>query len=464
VNAPSATRARVCRLALCACLLAVQAHALTTKEFNERKVDFLAHEQVGDWDQAANIAQSLVDESRQTADKQPLRLAEALCLLGDVSLDQGNYAIAEPQFIEALGLVEKHATPGSGALVQPLTGLGEVQAGMQRNDEAIATLNRALLLSRRNSGLFDAAQVEILRVLNSTFINMRRFGEASAQMDYLERVAEHAYGPDDPRMSDILNEVARYYSQIGETVIARFKYMRAIDIVERKVGKNDPMLVPSLRGIADTYVSEMVRSRLDDGEPPNNESIRFGLTDPTPNLHRPPTTRDLNRAGLDGLKRALTIIEARPLASPQLLAGTLINIGDWYTIVGDAKSALPFYQRVLAMPPVQAEEKTQDKEDGRNAPLGSPVRIFYPIPRLSARNLDLPASEVDEKFVQLEYTVTSEGTVIDEHIVAEDASNLQVSEALGSIKATRYRPKFVDGKPVDVPGISYRQVFRVKKP
>ena len=449
-------------------MLAAQAHALTTKEFNERRVDFHAHEQAGDWEQATSIAQSLVDVSRETADKQPLRLAEALCLLGDVSLDQGSFAIAEPSFTEALSLVEQHASPGSVALVEPLTGLGEVQAGMQRNDEAIATLNRALLLARRNKGLFDTAQVEILRALNVTFVHMRRFGEASAQIDYIERVFEHNYGGDDPRMADGLNEVARYYAQIGDLAVARFKYVRAIDIVERKLGKNDPMLVPALRGLADSYVTEMILSRIEDGESPaNNESIRFGLTDPTPNLHRPPTARDLNRAGLEGLKRALTILEARPASSPQVLAGTLIDLGDWYTIIGDPKQALPYYQRALAMPPPkkkeEKEEKAEDKDDSKGTPLGSAVLIFYPVPRLSARNLDLPQEAVDEKFVQVEFTVTSEGTVTDEHVVEEDATNLQVSEVLGSIRAARYRPKFVDGKPVDVPGISYRQVFRVKK-
>jgi hypothetical protein len=89
--------------------------------------------------------------------------------------------------------------------------------------------------------------------------------------------------------------------------------------------------------------------------------------------------------------------------------------------------------------------------------------VYLPMPLLATRNLYRSDDEVDERFVQVEFTVTSDGTVKDEHVVDQDASSRQVTETLESIRAARYRPKFNGDEPVETAAVSYRQVFRQRK-
>ena len=57
----------------------------------------------------------------------------------------------------------------------------------------------------------------------------------------------------------------------------------------------------------------------------------------------------------------------------------------------------------------------------------------------------------------------ADGTVKDEHVVDQDATARQVSQTLEAIHASRFRPKFVNGQPVETSAVRYRQTFKQKK-
>jgi TonB family protein len=68
-----------------------------------------------------------------------------------------------------------------------------------------------------------------------------------------------------------------------------------------------------------------------------------------------------------------------------------------------------------------------------------------------------------ERYVEVEFAVTSQGTVKDARVVDENASSRQETDALEAVTAARYRPKFVDGEPVETPAMTYRTVFKTRK-
>jgi hypothetical protein len=141
------------------------------------------------------------------------------------------------------------------------------------------------------------------------------------------------------------------------------------------------------------------------------------------------------------------------------LVETLLQTGDWFLMKQQPAKALPYYERADAMIGKAPAEPGSPNESA----LGFPVQIYYPTPSLATRNLQRPPTEVEERFVQVEFTARQDGSTADERVTDHDATDRQISQTLEAIRDARYRPKFVDGKPVDTPMVSYRQVFRQRK-
>lgn len=67
-----------------------------------------------------------------------------------------------------------------------------------------------------------------------------------------------------------------------------------------------------------------------------------------------------------------------------------------------------------------------------------------------------------EGYVLLEFTVTREGTVRDP-IVVESSSALFERAAVDAVLRFRYRPRVIDGQPVEVPGVRFRMTFELRE-
>jgi TonB family protein len=63
----------------------------------------------------------------------------------------------------------------------------------------------------------------------------------------------------------------------------------------------------------------------------------------------------------------------------------------------------------------------------------------------------------------VQFTVTGAGDVQDAKVIEKNGTARQAAETLQAIRAARYRPKFVDGEPVETRGMINREVFRMRK-
>lgn len=431
-----------------------------------------------DWDAAIASAAELVAASRPTTQASALQLSEALSLLGHAQLGKGNLVAAEAAFTESLQLAEAQAGGGSPRLVEPLRGLGYTLAAEGRHAQAVPYMGRALILSRRNAGLFDISQQGLLRQLGASLATLGQPAEAERHMLYLLRVGEHAYGADDPRMAPLHCMVGEWYARLGQMDVARQNFRTALGIVERKLGPNHIASVEPLRALAQSYPREVLLSHY--GIVSRTERLP-GNVDSSSGDGEPLNPRFLNPDGERALTRALKILEANRVletnraldatggaskeGSAELLIETLLQTGDWFLMKQQPSKALAYYQRAASMVP--RENAGADTATATAAPagpvLGFPLQIYYPTPSLATRNLQRPPNEIDERFVQVEFTVRQDGSITDARITDKNATDRQISQTLEAIRAARYRPRFVDGKPVDTPMVSYRQVFKQRK-
>jgi TonB family protein len=419
----------------------------------EAQQEYWARYEQKDWSAAVEEARRLVQQARANTD-QPLVLANALTLLGNAQLGSEDKASAEPSYREALQIIETQGAAAGATMLDPLRGLGYTLALLDRHEEAIPYLERSLIIGRRSYGLFDMSQQGALRQLAASLTQTGKVVDAEKQMLYLQRVGERTYGDRDPRMSPVLCVIGDWYVDTGNFMLGRDRYREALQIVERKLGKNDLGAVEPLRSLGRSYMQEIYF--LTQGYQPLRERAPL---DPEGNEPKGINPKYISSDGEKALERALAIIESHPETPPILLTDTLIQLGDWFQVKHQPEKALAHYRRAATMVP------SIDTSIATNvAPLSFPVRIYYPMPPLAMRNRQLSPEQIDEKFVAVQFTVTGTGDVQDAKVIEQNGTSRQASEALQAIRASRYRPKFVNGEPVDTVGVINREVFKMRKP
>lgn len=444
------------------------AQAAETVRRPESQQEYWAQIDRKDWSAAIAAAEQLVTTARTRATQQPLALSEALSLLGNAQFGAKDYVAAEATFGEALQIVEARVGAASPHLLDPLRGLGYTLAASGRHKEAIPPLERALLIDRRSYGLYDTGQQKVLRQLAESLIQVGRPADAERHVAYLLQLGDRIYGKRDPRQVPILSFAASWRADIGDFISARALYRHAVDLVEQKLGPNDPALIEPLRALAGTYTQEVYFSTL--GLRTQSRERQPTDADGTSNEQKQMNPRYLGSEGEKALERALKILEAQPPSAHDTLVATLIQTGDWFQIKHAPEKALPYYRRAAAVnATLVAAATTTPAPTGAAAaaaepqPLSFPVRVYYPTPSAATRNTKLPAEQVDERFVEIQFTVTDSGDVSDAKVTEANGTQRQASDALSAIRAARFRPKFVNGEPVATTGMTNREVFRSRK-
>ena len=437
----------------------------------ESQQEYWAQVDRKDWSAAISAGEQLVAAARAQTPQEPLALAEALSLLGNAQFGAKDYIAAEKAFTESLQTVEQHAGGASVKLLDPLRGLGYTLAAAGRHNEAVPQLERAVLIDRRSHGLYDIGQQTMLRQLAESLSKLGRVDEAERHIMYLVQLAERVYGRRDPRQVPILCFVGGWRADAGDFVGARAIYRHALALVDQKLGPKDPAAVKPLRALAESYTQEVYYSTL--GIKTQGPRMPTDATGDS-NESKPLNPRYLGNEGADVLERAMTILEAQPPSAHDTLVQTLIQAGDWYQIKHQPEKALPYYRRAAALnatlggaaetPPAETTTTTTPTAaTSEPAPLSFPVRVYYPSPTRVTRTTLLPAEQVNERFVEVQFTVTNSGEVSDAKVTDANGTPREVSETLQAIRAARFRPKFVNGEPVATTGMTNREVFRTRK-
>lgn len=459
------------------------AQAADAPRHPESQQEYWAQVDHKDWSAAIAAAEQLVAAARDKGP--PLALSEALSLLGNAQFGAKDYTAAEKTFTESLQIVEQHAGAASAKLLDPLRGLGYALAAGGQHKEAIPPLERALLIDRRSYGLYDIGQQMVLQQLADSLVKLGRPEDAQRHLGYLIQLSERVYGRRDPRRVPILCFVASWYADYGDFVTAREIYRSSLLLVEQKLGPNDPAVLGPLRSLAGTYTQELFYSTI--GLKSQGRLRLPTDANGTSNDDKPMNPHYLSSEGEKSLERAVKVLEGQPPSTRDTMVATLIQTGDWFQIKHAPERALPYYRRAAALnatlttaaTPTPAEAPTaaatptpagaastpaaSTMAAAEPQPLTFPVRIYYPTPSHATRNMLLPAERVDERFVEVQFTVSGFGEVSDAKITDANGTPREVADTLSAIRAARFRPKFVNGEPVETTGVTNREVFRTRK-
>lgn len=390
----------------------------------------------GSYDEADTLAKRIVELSIKLYGINSHDSAKALTNLGIVQYHNKEFESAQLNYQAAIDIVERIEDRLHSGLINPLKGLGAAQLSAGRPDLAKETFDRAVHVSHVNEGPHNLLQVEMLDALTETYL-------AVGDMKDAMKVQENAFNLQlrniDPNSEDALPALERqasWFHRMQHYNSERLAYRRIIRILESSRGKDDVALIPPLTGLGKSYLFV---------EP----------YDPEFQTYTPASGGEVY------LKRALRIAEESPDTNWQLLRGSLLALGDFYTLSGRASRARRTYGEVW-----EYLSSDEEKLASRRTDLESPVVLQDISPSLyynsTRQNFgDAVPDNFEPGTIVVSYTIDTYGQATNITVVESRPPGLieMEAEVARSVRDLIHRPRYKDGEVVEVDDMTYTHEF-----
>jgi tetratricopeptide (TPR) repeat protein len=404
---------------------------------------------------AADQARKVVELTERDRPGHSEELQVAVMNLALAEYRAADYVAAEASYQRVIELIEASGRLASPRLGRAYGGLATTYHAARRHDLAAPAFERAIALHRRAVGLFDEGQLPLLEKQADSLTELERAEEALLAHRYALRVVGRRHGEKSLPYARQLETVGRWYTRVRAYEAGRATLRRATSVVESTAGADSPELAGPLTGLAENARRWLLDPQAR-AESAADEERRAMFHDAT--LPAPPgiTMSTIAAEGLKALERAAAIVDASPDSSPTLVAGVHSQLGDWHQARQLPDEARPHYQRAW-----HAAGAAPEGAALQQALFGAPALIRYLVPDGWDRYARRPPEEVERRHVEIELTVTAAGGVRDPRAVSGTDDERLVAQALRSVETARYRPRLVDGAPVDTEGVRFVQAFYV---
>lgn len=406
----------------------------------------------GRLEEAAAQAATVVSLTEARFGPEARELVNPLTNAGTVAFRRGDLTAAETAYRRAVALIDGKVAGADRDLMRPLTGLGETWLAAGRPAEAVVVLKRAVDLSRNLDGLYNLAQLDIVDPLIEGYIAIGAGAEAEREHQFAFRVAEDAYGKEDPRLLDPLDRLARWYESQLRFATARGLHARALQIAERGAKVTPIAGVPALRGLSRTWMGEALYGpeTPEDGVPDMSDGAQDLFVNAAGGGR-------LNPDGERVLRFAIDVIRARSPIDQALLGDTLTQLGDWHLLAGSTGKASGAY--------AEAWKSLVAAGAGKKGVLEQPRLLMYRGPPSSASRLapaDPEAYVVRE--VELRLRVGRDGKVLDAQLPDGAEPDGVVRSVIFAARKARYAPRLEAGVPTETEGVVLRERMLVRAP
>ena len=338
------------------------------------------------------------------------------------------------------------------ALVEPLAALANALSAAGQPAAAIEALTRAVGIVRRNAGLYDERQYSLLSQLADLQSLRGDIDLAVTALVYMEQVSERTHGRKSARHALSLAQIAAWQCRLGKFDNGRERYRRSIERLRAPADVEH--LIDALLGLARCSFDELAAegiatssAALDEYRGAVLRTNRLSAGSPAFQLR---VLKILRVDGEQALLRAAQLAETAALA-PERRVAVLVQVGDWFQAKDRSRTARKYYA---------SAERWARRSAGAEDPFAAPVQVLYPVPPLALRNRSAREPALAEPYVEVEFTVRSDGRVDSERVIAREPGKSAADETLQALQAARYRPRVVDGAALDTAGVRFRQAFR----
>ncbi len=369
--------------------------------------DFAVEE---DYEAAFDLGDELVAQAEAEFGATSTELVDAHVLLASLYRQQSNFDDAELHLLRAIEVIERRDGEQSMALIRPLITLGDTYFEARSYPEALATYGDARSLGRREFGLLNSDQIDIVQRMSAAALLMGDYEQARALQLEIVALVQRASGPDSIEAVDAQFRLASWYMRNARIDEARDIYS-AIENTVREQFADDPLL--AIRILRTKAVA--VRN----GDP----EVLFDRTNPL----------ELQQA----LEIAATLEEPNPLLEAEIWR----DIGDWYVSLSEPPHmTAPYLQAWALLDSVERGFEHQHDWFG-------PLTLIIAPPfnsRLMSRDPDAPWGRIEMSF-----TLDTEGRARDIRVTQSDPPGLLDNAAIRQIRASRFRPRMEGGQVIE---------------
>jgi tetratricopeptide (TPR) repeat protein len=394
------------------------------------------------------------DESAGAAGKEDLTVA--VMNLGLAERTAGDYVAAESSYQRAIGLIEASGRLTSPRYARAYAGLALTYYDARRYDLAAPAFDKAIALNRRAEGLFNEEQLPLLEKQADSLTELGRAEEALQAHRYALRLVGRRSGERSLSYARELESFGRWYTRARAYDASRATLKRSAELFAELQGPEALELIGPLTAIAENarrWIYDPA-ARAQSAEDEERRAMYHDPVMPGPPSLSPST---IESEGLRALERAVAISDAHPDAPPATVAAVRLQLGDWYQARRAPERALPHYQQAWKA----AAQVTENGRSLSEALFGAPLLLNFVAPEGWNRYAQRPPEEIERRDVEVEMTVTALGRVQGARVVADGGDARLASRGLRAAESGHYRPRLVDGVPVDTPGVRFVQPFFV---
>jgi hypothetical protein len=354
-------------------------------------------------------------------------------------------------------------------LSEAMLSLGLSLSAVNEHAEAADTFRSALHISRVNHGLHNLQQLPYLELLIEENRALDNEEKLYKNYHYLYWLYKRNYGANDERILPVINRVARWHLEAyrdntdvvsyRHLLEARDLYDKAVEIIEQQYGEQDPRLINPLYELAlSNYYIAVQANRLDEARMDRSYEVS---TRADYYEEESPVDRILDSyfAGKKALVRIVDIHANNPELPVESHAMALTYLGDWQILFERPRSAMDRYGEAYSL----LTENGADRAT-IDAIFGSPRRLpTIPLPdRRRAKQRESGTSLPESaSYAIVSFDVLSNGRTRNIRVVeASPADSHRVTRtARRLIAATRFRPRFEDGKPVKTTDVNMKYII-----
>lgn len=388
-----------------------------------------------------------IEESRNEGNG---ALSVAYHQLGKLQLLTGDANAAVESLHRALQLLEISDSIASPNFIGPLVDLAAAHAALGAHDAAIATMQQAIAIGRRANGLFNIGQIELLDRMAANFEAVGDIEGVDYARRYAVLAAEQQFGPEHPDCLPAIGKLADWFELTGRYAMARNLYERTTRIASLEGGGRNATVINALLGVGRSHrlqyveTPELVESSVWGGPPGMQfDPVTGQRKAKAGSVERPglDATARLNSHGRDALLKSLEILQSVSDPAPDLLARTLVEIGDWYQTDRNAARAMSYYKQAW---PLLVATSTEESPN----PLLAPRPMFYRLPPKWRQSRAMQYRNAVELHVEFVMTITDRGDVSGLVRKDGDMSEGQGWQVARALQRATFSPRYENGEPV----------------
>ncbi len=426
---------------------------------------------IQDFPAAVTSAKLVVALLEKSDHRQSMNQAMALQNLANAQQAIGQSRKAEKNYKKSIQIIERREGGNASQLPSVLSNLGMLYYDDSNYDLATNAFRRAQHITHRADGVYTLKQLEFIDWITLIDLKTRKTKDADKQQRFYYTINAREYGEDDPRMLPAIHKMADWFRRSGQLKDALATYEKALYVID-KHELNDLEKLQPLRGISSvTYLKGAccAEEELDAAlkivtkDPDSDHVDELDALVHLADMHM---IRKRREKAQQYYRQAWNRLGAEnPLTHDLFSTPELLGVSR----IEDVYNA--YYQTVEGRQQINETIYRAPKQKGGNFSFAfggkpkvpSALVIGEPLSLCHSRALELArtsdSDDLEQYFVDVDFTVTREGGVLNVSLVDSNAPRRLQRYVTNTLRNSRYRPTLRDGETVDTNNIKLRQTF-----